>query len=223
MRRPATGGFDVSPGASARPSDGTWLPGVSDGACWQLVTAMFTHVELLHIGFNMLALWVLGPQLELVLGRARFLGALPALRAGRARRSSTGSPGEYTPTLGASGAIFGLMGALLVVASRCAPTCSQLLIWIGINFVFTFFGRSAISWQGHLGGFVGGARRWPRSSSTPRAQRRTAWQAAGFARPSRVLVVARPSSTRTAVAHLSGCPRLGTNLGRTTRRVILHR
>ncbi len=50
-----------------------WLPGVADGAYWQLVTSAFTHVEIWHIGFNMLALWVLGPQLELAIGRARFL------------------------------------------------------------------------------------------------------------------------------------------------------
>ena len=55
-------------------SGGNWLySGVGDGAYWQLVTSMFTHVEVWHIGFNMLALWVLGPQLELAIGRARFL------------------------------------------------------------------------------------------------------------------------------------------------------
>ena len=48
-----------------------WLPGVNDGAWWQLVTNMFAHVEILHIAFNMLALWVLGPQLELAVGRSR--------------------------------------------------------------------------------------------------------------------------------------------------------
>ena len=53
--------------------DGLWFPGVSDGAYWQLITNAFTHVEVWHIGFNMLALWVLGPQLELAIGRARFL------------------------------------------------------------------------------------------------------------------------------------------------------
>ena len=51
----------------------SWVPGVDDGAYWQLITAPFTHVEVWHIGFNMLALWVLGPQLEAALGRTRFL------------------------------------------------------------------------------------------------------------------------------------------------------
>ena len=51
----------------------TWMPGVADGAWWQLMTSAFTHVEVLHIAFNMFALYVLGPQLEMVIGRARFL------------------------------------------------------------------------------------------------------------------------------------------------------
>src|SRR5436190_4547810 len=54
-------------------ADGHWFPGVSDGAYWQLFTSMFTHVQILHIAANMLALWFLGPQLEAVLGRARYL------------------------------------------------------------------------------------------------------------------------------------------------------
>ena len=90
---------------------------MSDGAYWQLVTSAFTHVEVWHIGFNMLALWVLGPQLELALGRARFLALyfLSAL-AGSALVYWLG--GTTTATLGASGAVFGLMGALLVLALK---------------------------------------------------------------------------------------------------------
>ena len=56
--------------------------GVSDGAYWQLLTSAFTHVQPLHIGFNMLALYVLGPQIELAVGRVRFL-ALYLLAAAR--------------------------------------------------------------------------------------------------------------------------------------------
>ncbi|HET7388695.1 MAG TPA: rhomboid family intramembrane serine protease [Nocardioidaceae bacterium] len=131
------------------------FPGVADGAYWQLLTSIFTHVEIWHIGFNMVALWFLGPQLEAVLGRARFLGVY--LLAGL-----TGSAavywlsGVHTPTLGASGALFGLMGALLVVVLKVRGNPSQILMWIGLNFLFTFLGRGFISWQGHLGGFVGG-------------------------------------------------------------------
>lgn len=156
----------------------TWVEGVATGAPWQLVTSMFTHVEVWHIGFNMLALWVLGPQLELMLGWRRFLGVY--LLSGL-----VGSLAVYwwstptTPTLGASGAIFGLMGALLVLALKVKADVNQLLVWIGINFAITFFGRGYISWQGHLGGFLGGVVLAWLLAYAPR-QRRTAWQGAGF-------------------------------------------
>ena len=104
-------------GRARTPGDGHWYPGVSDGAYWQLMTSAFTHVEIWHIGFNMLALWVLGPQLELAIGRARFLALyLISALAGSTLVYWLADPGGTT--LGASGAIFGLMGALLVVAFK---------------------------------------------------------------------------------------------------------
>jgi len=157
--------------------DGQWV-GVAAGDWWQPLTSMFTHVEILHIGFNMLALWVLGPQLEMVLGRVRYLGLY--LLSGL-----VGSAAVYllsppdSPSLGASGAIFGLMAALLVLALKVGADVSQLLIWIGINAALTFFGAN-ISWEAHVGGFVGGAVLAAILAYAPR-RRRTAWQAAGFA------------------------------------------
>lgn len=129
--------------------------GVADGAYWQLLTAMFTHVELWHVGFNMLALWIFGPQLESVLGRARFL-ALYLLSG------LVGSAFVYwlapvnSETLGASGAIFGLFGGFLLVAVKMRRNVSQMLVLLGINAFITFTVPN-VSWQGHLGGFVGGA------------------------------------------------------------------
>ena len=133
-----------------------WVSGVADGAFWQLGTSVFSHVEVLHIAFNMLALYFLGPQLEAILGRARFLGVY--LLSGLA--SSTAVmwlSSEHTQTLGASGAIFGLMGALLVVGLKVGANVQQLVFWIGLNVVFTVTASSYVSWQGHLGGLVGGA------------------------------------------------------------------
>jgi membrane associated rhomboid family serine protease len=166
----------------------TWYDGVATGAPWQLVTSMFTHVEVWHIGFNMLALWVLGPQLELMLGWVRYLGLY--LLSGLVGSAAVyWFSGEVTPTLGASGAIFGLMGALLVLAFKVRTDVNQLLMWIGINFAITFFGRGFISWQGHLGGFVGGVLLAWVLAYAPR-ERRTAWQAAGFGAVGVALVVA---------------------------------
>ena len=105
--------------------DGLWFPGVSDGAYWQLVTNAFTHVEVWHIGFNMLALWVLGPQLELAIGRARFL-ALYFLSALAGSTLVYWSAATTTATLGASGAVFGLMGALLVLALKVGGNVQQI-------------------------------------------------------------------------------------------------
>ncbi|MDH2412781.1 rhomboid family intramembrane serine protease [Nocardioides sp. CER19] len=146
-------GFDVSR-ETCTAHAGTYHPGVSDGAYWQLITSTFTHVEVLHIGFNMLALWVLGPQVEQLFGRARFLALyLLSGLAGSALVYATAP--LYTPTVGASGAIFGLMGALLVVAVRTRTNASSILVWIAINAVLTLSVPN-ISWQGHLGGFIGG-------------------------------------------------------------------
>jgi membrane associated rhomboid family serine protease len=162
--------------------------GVADGAYWQLVTSGFTHLDLWHIGFNMLALWVLGPQLEAVLGRTRFLAVyLLSLLSGSALVYWASA--VNTPTIGASGALFGLMGALLVVAFKVKADVSQLMLWIGINFLITVIGRSFISWQGHLGGFVGGVVLAAIIVYAPRSGR-SRWQAAGLSTVAALLLVA---------------------------------
>lgn len=130
------------------------IVGVQDGAYWQLLTGAFMHVQIFHIGLNMLALWVLGPQLELALGRVRFL----VLYLGSALAASAlvywfAAPNSYT--LGASGAVFGLLGGLLVIAFKVRGDVRGILIWLGINAFITFTFPN-ISWQGHLGGLLGG-------------------------------------------------------------------
>jgi membrane associated rhomboid family serine protease len=174
---------------------GAYWPGVVDGAWWQLLTSAFTHVEVWHIGFNMLALWILGPQLELAIGRARFL----ALYLGSALAGSAlvyaASP-EYQATLGASGAIFGLMAGLLVLAFKVRGNVQGILMWIGINALITVVGRGFISWQGHLGGFLGGLALAVIIVYAPR-ERRSLVQAAGIAAV--LLTVAVVIAARTAV------------------------
>ncbi len=127
----------------------TWIPGVATGAPWQIITSGFTHMELMHIGFNMLALWFLGPPTEQIFGRARFLALyLGSVLAGSAMVMALTDP--YTSTLGASGAIFGLM-------IKHQGNVSTILMWLGINVAITVLNLSSISWEGHLGGLMGGA------------------------------------------------------------------
>lgn len=132
----------------------TWAPGVADGSVWQVATTMFTHIDLMHIAFNMLALFFLGPGLEHVIGRARFLAVY--LGSGLVASSFVMVfAAETSLTVGASGSIFGLLAAHLVVGRKIGADLSQLLLWLGLNVLITFTAAS-ISWQGHLGGFVGG-------------------------------------------------------------------
>jgi len=173
---------------------GSWLPGVSDGAWWQLVTSMFTHVDILHIAFNMLALWVLGPQLELALGRVRFL-ALYLLSGLGGSALVYAASAEFGSTLGASGAVFGLMAALLVLAVKLRGDVQTILMWIGINAAITVLGRGSISWQGHLGGFLGGLALMAIIVFAPKGPQRTRWQLAGIAAYSVVVVAAIAART----------------------------
>lgn len=130
------------------------LPGVADGAVWQVLTSGFVHVSILHIAFNMLALYSIGPQLEVALGRARFLALyFLSLLAGSA--AVMWFAPEFQPTIGASGAIYGLFGALLVIARKVGGDLRSLLGLLVVN-LFITFAVPGISWQGHLGGFVGG-------------------------------------------------------------------
>jgi membrane associated rhomboid family serine protease len=140
----------------------------------------------------MLALWVLGPQLEMVIGRARFLGLyLLSGLAGSALVYLLASP--QSMTIGASGAVYGLMAALLVVAFRVGGQVRVILGWIAVNAVLTVLG--GFSWQGHLGGFLGGLALMAVIVYAPR-ERRTLWHVAGFAAVG--LVIAAVLAVRTA-------------------------
>ncbi|MEV4458756.1 rhomboid family intramembrane serine protease [Microbispora sp. NPDC049633] len=132
-----------------------WSLGVHLGEWWRLITSAFLHApppSFWHILFNMWALYALGPELERRLGSGRF-AALYLLSA------LGGSVAIYlfgTSAVGASGAIYGLFGALFVVARRLGYDARGVLWLIGINVVLTFV-VPGISWQGHLGGLVAGA------------------------------------------------------------------
>lgn len=149
-----SGYFGVT-AAECAASGGLAFPGVSDGGAYQLLTSMFVHVDPIHIGLNMVALWFLGPMVERTLGRARYLALylLSGLAGSVTVYWLSATNGQ---TVGASGAIFGLLGALLVIVLRRGGDARTVLMWLGINVVFTFT-MPGISWQGHFGGLAGGA------------------------------------------------------------------
>lgn len=144
---------------------------------WRFFTAAFLHVGLLHLLMNMLALWMLGQALEPLLGRWRYL-ALYVLSA------IGGSVGLVllvfnqldfiTPAVGASGAIFGLFGALFVLGKKAHTQLRSITVLIVLNMAYGFV-VPGIAWQAHLGGLVVGAIvMWGLITA---AQRRATWMA----------------------------------------------
>ncbi len=144
------------------PTGAPQVVGVAHGEYYRLLTSMFLHEPpsyggafFLHIMFNMWALFVVGPPLEALLGRVRFVAIY--LLTGLA-----GSVLAYVltvpnvPELGASGAIFGLFGALLVVGRRLRLNIQPIALTIGLNLVLSF-SLPNISWQAHIGGLIAGA------------------------------------------------------------------
>jgi membrane associated rhomboid family serine protease len=129
--------------------------GVSEGEWWRLITSAFLHYGVLHLGMNMLVLWFIGPALEDYFGHARY--ALVYFVSGLA-----GAAGAliWSPTalsVGASGAIWGLMGAALVLeARRIYVFGGQAMGLVVFNLVFTFL-VPGVSIGGHIGGMIGGA------------------------------------------------------------------
>ncbi|GGW97400.1 rhomboid family intramembrane serine protease [Streptomyces chryseus] len=143
--------------------------GVADGEWYRLVTAMFLHQEVWHIGFNMLLLWWLGGPLEAALGRARYLALyLLSGLAGSAFTYLLAAPNQ--PSLGASGAIYGLFGATVVLMRRMNQDMRPILVLLGLNLVLTFV-LSGIAWQAHVGGLAAGVLIAVAMVHAPRARR----------------------------------------------------
>ncbi len=141
---------------------------------WRFLSAAFLHAGLLHIGFNMVALWMVGPFLEASLGRARFvtLYLLAALGGSAAMVVAARATGDlwWTGVVGASGAVFGLFGAVLVVLRRTGRSAQGIVGVIVINVILGFVVQG-IAWQAHLGGLVVGALLGAAYAYAPRARR----------------------------------------------------
>ena len=129
-------------------------PSVANGDYWRLLTAAFMHYGPIHIGFNMLALWVLGGPLEERIGRGRFL--LLYLVSGLAGSAGALLVSPCSLTIGASGAIFGIAGAAIVLERQGIFVHGGSIVGIVvINFIITLT-IPGISLGGHAGGFIGG-------------------------------------------------------------------
>jgi membrane associated rhomboid family serine protease len=133
-----------------------WAPFIADGEYWRLITAAFLHYGPLHLILNMLGLWWFGSLLEQRIGSGRFL--LLYLVSGLAGSAGALVVSPTNPTVGASGAIFGILGAGLVLEhQRDYVFGGSALGVIVANLVLTFAWSGNISVGGHIGGLIGGA------------------------------------------------------------------
>src|SRR5262245_683045 len=135
-------------------------------AWWMPLTSMFLHADPLHLAGNLLFLWIFGGELEARLGHARFLLFFLACGFAAAALHVASAPDSYLPTLGASGAVSGLLGAYVAGGPLrrvrlawpridvSAP--AFLLLWLALQLAAGLAGGSAAVWA-HVGGFVAGA------------------------------------------------------------------
>lgn len=147
-----------------------FAPYLGDSEPWRFLTSAFAHApgNFLHIGFNMYALWMMGQYLEPMLGRARFAalylitafgGSVVYLLLAFPHTVDELNSRDYgaweTGAVGASGAVFGLFGAFLILQRRLGRSAATMYATIGINAVIGFV-VPGIAWQAHLGGFLVG-------------------------------------------------------------------
>ena len=129
--------------------------GLADGEWWRLLSAAFLHGSVIHLGMNMLVLWIVGAPVEQAIGRGRFVALYVVSGLAGSAGALLFSPNAVT--VGASGAIFGILGAALVLeAQRTYVLGGQALGLIVVNLVLTF-AIPNISVGGHIGGLIGGA------------------------------------------------------------------
>ncbi len=143
-----TNGLEFA-GAYVMPAFGSLEP-------WRMLTVSLVHSTSspFHILFNMLFLWLMGRQVESMLGTGRFVALyVISTLGGSVAVLYLASP--LQPVVGASGAIYGLLAAFFVIARKSGGNTTGLVILIGINLVFSFV-TASISWQGHLGGLITG-------------------------------------------------------------------
>lgn len=147
--------LQILPGSTVTQSLAMWGP-IVPREPWRMLTSVFVHSTggVLHLGLNMLSLFLFGRALEPALGRVRFLVLYLVSGFGGSVAVLLLAPASVT--LGASGAIFGIVGAFFVIQRRIGMNNTGLLILIVVNLVFGFLPGTNISWQAHIGGLAAG-------------------------------------------------------------------
>jgi membrane associated rhomboid family serine protease len=160
------------------PPPGVALEGVAAGEVYRLLTAAFLHGGIVHLLLNMVGIFLFGPPVEAALGRLRFsvLYLVSAL-GGSAASYAFNAPNNAS--VGASGALFGLLGAFFVVNRKLGRDASGVLVLLAINLVYGFI-YSGIDWRAHLGGLASGMLCAVAMVYAPR-ERRTLFQVVGTA------------------------------------------
>lgn len=156
---------------------------------WRMLTSALLHSpsSAVHILFNMLALWFIGRVVEPAIGGLRY-GALLLLSAFGGSVAVLYLTDPFTPTVGASGAVFGLFGALFILLRSTGAQTGGLIALVAVNMVIGFMPGLNISWQGHLGGLVIGLLSALVIAKAPR-RRRALWQSLGLAAMAVLLLV----------------------------------
>ncbi len=158
------------------------LEGVIPAQPWRMLTAAFLHSQssFLHIAFNMYALYILGKVLEPAMGWARFAALYLIAAAGGSIGVLLLSPNPLQGVVGASGAVFGLFGALFIIQRKRGNDVKQIVVLIGINAVLGFV-VPGIAWEAHLGGLLTGAACAAVIAYAPRGERQATIQWLGLA------------------------------------------
>ena len=122
---------------------------------YRLITVALTHGGLMHLAFNMYTLYVLGTPIEYAFGRNKFLTIFTVSLLTGSIASVFLNTSNHA-SVGASGAVFGLFGALLITGKRIGVNVREIGVIIGLNFALGFI-LGGVDWRAHLGGLIGGA------------------------------------------------------------------
>jgi membrane associated rhomboid family serine protease len=127
---------------------------IENGEYYRLITVALLHGGLWHLAFNLYALHALGTLVEGYFGRNKYALILIASLLSGSTLSVLFNP-AYVYSIGASGMIFGLFGALALIGKRTGMEWRSVLIIVGLNFAIGFV-LGGVDWRGHLGGLIGG-------------------------------------------------------------------